>query len=151
LQGHQYITAGGGGAFLHLTHNLPQKLTSIYGEKDIHQQQIFPDRNKRRLLLEIFFHLKIPCLLFVLMYLSFLFLDYPGKREDLYNPVKPFSFVYNAIPMTLFYYTYNWFRSGLLFFTDTNVLSKAAKRVGIVTPPRSNFTNFSYVLPEWFF
>ena len=45
--GHQYITAGGGGAFLQLTHNLPLALDSVnqlVEEKRIVQQKIFPSR-----------------------------------------------------------------------------------------------------------
>jgi hypothetical protein len=53
--GHQYITSGGGGAFLHLTHNLPSTLDAIKSNKPedtITQRQIFPDvSTSRRLLL----------------------------------------------------------------------------------------------------
>lgn len=49
--GHQFITAGGGGAFLHLTHNLPECLDDER-QQHIHQQCIFPNKkDSRRLLL----------------------------------------------------------------------------------------------------
>ena len=43
LHGHQYITAGGGGAFLHLTHNLPMALDAIR-KGQVQQQAIFPSK-----------------------------------------------------------------------------------------------------------
>lgn len=52
--GHQYMTAGGGGAFLQLTHNLPLSLDSANQqaeEKNISQQKTFPDSNDSKKLL----------------------------------------------------------------------------------------------------
>ena len=42
-EANHYIGAGGGGAFLHLTHNLPKKLDKLK-EKGIKLQKAFPDR-----------------------------------------------------------------------------------------------------------
>jgi len=136
LQGHQYITAGGGGAFLHLTHNLPQKLTSIYNEKDIDQQQIFPGRKEaRRLLLGNFlFPFKNPLFtfLFLCIYLFYFWIIQESGAKDLYDPAKPFSFVYNTILNSPFLIILTLsLGAGFYSFTDTNVLSKAAKSVGI--------------------
>jgi hypothetical protein len=73
--GHQYITAGGGGAFLHLTHNLPECLQAL-NEGHVHQQRVFPDRKtSRRLLLWNFaFPFKNP--LFTTMLLGIYFVFY---------------------------------------------------------------------------
>jgi hypothetical protein len=63
--GHQYITCGGGGAFLHLTHNLPASLDAIESESQhgkITRKKVFPDLDlSRRLLLGNFlFPIKNP-------------------------------------------------------------------------------------------
>jgi len=63
--GHQYITTGGGGAFLHLTHNLPATLEAIKGNKSeekITRKQVFPDvaTSKRLLLRNLLFPFKNP-------------------------------------------------------------------------------------------
>jgi hypothetical protein len=136
LQGHQYITAGGGGAFLHLTHNLPQKLTSIYSEKDIHQQQIFPDRKEaHKLLLGNFlfpFKNSMFTFLFLCIYLFYFWIIQESGVKDLYNSAKPFSFVYNAILNSPFLIILTLgLGAGFYAFADTNVLSKAARGTGI--------------------
>jgi len=136
LQGHQYITAGGGGAFLHLTHNLPQKLTSIYSEKDIHRQQIFPDRKEARKLLlgNFLFPVKNPMFtfLFLCIYLFYFWIIQESGGKDLYNSAKPFSFVYNTILNSPFLILLTLgLGAGFYAFTDTNVLSKGAKGAGI--------------------
>lgn len=46
---HQYITAGGGGAFMHLTHNLPKQLPKLPYE-NISQQVIFPSEKQSKCL-----------------------------------------------------------------------------------------------------
>jgi hypothetical protein len=63
--GHQYITCGGGGAFLHLTHNLPASLDAIESgtaEGRITRKKVFPEiAVSRRLLLgNLLFPIKNP-------------------------------------------------------------------------------------------
>ncbi|MBE9600736.1 hypothetical protein [Pedobacter sp. MC2016-24] len=77
--GHQYITSGGGGAFLHLTHNLPPVLNAIAGdraEENITRKAIFPSASdaKRLLLGNLLFPFKNPafislaCLVYVYLF-----------------------------------------------------------------------------------
>jgi hypothetical protein len=63
--GHQYITSGGGGAFLHLTHNLPESLNAINtneSEGRITRKKVFPDilESKRLLMGNFLFPIKNP-------------------------------------------------------------------------------------------
>jgi len=44
---HQYITAGGGGAFMHMTHNLPKELPNL-PHKNITQKAIFPSAKQSK-------------------------------------------------------------------------------------------------------
>lgn len=46
---HQYITAGGGGAFMHLTHNLPKELPNL-PYSNINQKVIFPSEKQSKCL-----------------------------------------------------------------------------------------------------
>ncbi len=45
--GHQYLTAGGGGAFLHETHNLPGCLMAV-DTGDVHLQNRFPEKEESK-------------------------------------------------------------------------------------------------------
>ncbi|MBS1614890.1 MAG: metallophosphoesterase [Bacteroidetes bacterium] len=85
--GHQFITAGGGGAFLHLTHNLPQSLDDEY-QQPIHQQCIFPNKkDSRKLLLwNLAFPFKNVLFAFLLfgIYLC-LYIIFHNARPELFN------------------------------------------------------------------
>jgi len=137
LQGHQYITAGGGGAFLHLTHNLPEKLTSVYTEKDIHQQKIFPDKKAARKLLLGNFLFPITNFMFTFLllciYVFYFWIIQNNGPTGLSNSISSYSFVYHAILGSPFLIIITL---GLIFgfysFTDTNGFSKAAKPVGLL-------------------
>lgn len=87
--GHQYITSGGGGAFLHLTHNLPESVEPLDGlsENKASKKKIFPDtKDSKKLLLGNFaFPIKNPaftglaCLVYV--YLFWLFQSHHASVE----------------------------------------------------------------------
>lgn len=48
--GHQYLTAGGGGAFLHETHNLPECLMAV-DTGDVYLQNRFPEKSESKSLM----------------------------------------------------------------------------------------------------
>lgn len=87
--GHQYITSGGGGAFLHLTHNLPASVEALDGLSDNKavRKRTFPDKkdSKRLLLGNFAFPIKNPaftglaCLVYV--YLFWLFQSYHASID----------------------------------------------------------------------
>jgi hypothetical protein len=87
--GHQYITSGGGGAFLHLTHNLPPAVESIDKTSNgkVTRKRVFPDvRDSKRLLLgNLAFPVKNPaftglaCMVYV--YLFWLFQSHHASIE----------------------------------------------------------------------
>jgi hypothetical protein len=63
--GHQYITSGGGGAFLHLTHNLPPSLDAIdesVSKEPVICRKVFPgvSQSRRLLLGNFLFPIKNP-------------------------------------------------------------------------------------------
>jgi len=77
--GHQYITSGGGGAFLHLTHNLPPVLEAIGqdpAKEKIVRRKVFPSVSvsKRLLLGNLLFPFKNPafaglaCLVYIYLF-----------------------------------------------------------------------------------
>ncbi len=106
--GHQYITAGGGGAFLHLTHNLPDKLTHM--NNNIRQQRIFPDKkNAKRLLLGNFiFPYKnfVFTLLIFFIYLLFFWIIYINQLQKTSSfPILSFPSVYDYIKEEFFVLT----------------------------------------------
>jgi len=88
--GHQYITTGGGGAFLHLTHNLPPSVEAVSDKtstEKISLRKMFPDvaDSKRLLLGNLVFPIKNPaffglaCMVYV--YLFWLFQSHHASME----------------------------------------------------------------------
>jgi len=142
-QGHQYITAGGGGAFVHLTHNLPPTLETIK-EKNISLQKTFPEKKESlNLLLKNFafpfMNLGFTTLLFFLYLLFFWLLrsgepGYYGTVSGAYPPVL--NFTKHLTNILLYRPAITLLTVGLAFgfyaFADTNVQSKAAKGIGII-------------------
>lgn len=140
--GHQYITAGGGGAFLHLTHNLPEYLNSLRGSDcKIHREKIFPDeKESRRLLLgnfifpvkNIFF-----TALFFCIYLLFFWIIQGHEPRNLQAKNDLFGIGWSFIQ----YVAHSTFRApsvmimtlvlvgGFYAFTDVNVRSYVSARV----------------------
>ncbi len=86
--GHQFITAGGGGAFLHLTHNLPECLDALK-EGHVHQQCTFPNRKESRRLLLWNFIFPFKNFLFTALlwgiYLAFYIIVHNARPEFFYE------------------------------------------------------------------
>ncbi|TPG45340.1 metallophosphoesterase [Flavobacterium pectinovorum] len=96
----QYITAGGGGAFLHLTHNLPEKIELKENYK-LKKLQSFPDSkvSKKLLLGNLLFPFKNIFFTFLIgsVYLFFYWFFYAEEQHVFYkNNDSSFS-IYNAI------------------------------------------------------
>jgi len=88
--GHQYITSGGGGAFLHLTHNLPAGVAALEGndpEGKISRKKVFPEVHESRQLLlgNLLFPIKNPAFTslagIVYIYLFWLFQSHHAAIE----------------------------------------------------------------------
>ena len=99
--GHQYITTGGGGAFLHLTHNLPATLEAIKGNKSeekITRKQVFPDvaTSKRLLLRNLLFPFKNPAFTSLAWLVYFyLFWLFQSHHASLKGGFFPWRFYWN--------------------------------------------------------
>lgn len=141
--GHQYITAGGGGAFLHETHNLPKSLTGI-GTRPNQQQCIFPKRedSQRLMFWNFIFPFKAPkftLLLWGIFLFFFMMLqnNIPFYFKNMYDQCSSFLMFYG--------YTGNLVRLspgtilisvaiifGFAAFADTKVKKKGTKLVGFL-------------------
>jgi len=142
LEGHQYFTAGGGGAFLHLTHNLPASLSSVHegsrSDSDIHLQKIFPsaDDSRKLLLGNILFQFKnitLTLLLSCIYLLSFWITHdmYPGALMNAEaQQYRFFNFVPGIISHPLLCILTFALGAGFFVFSDRNVRAKAASFVG---------------------
>ncbi|WP_170970966.1 metallophosphoesterase [Ilyomonas limi] len=143
-QGHQYFTAGGGGAFLHLTHNLPSCLKSIRegddAANDIYQQKVFPEKkDSHRLLLgNLLFPFKNVTFTF-LLFCIYLFIfwivqdHYPGAFINAMKYHYPFvHFVFTVLSHPFLCILTLGLSAGFYAFSDTNVTSKAAPVAGFI-------------------
>ncbi len=152
-QGHQYITAGGGGAFLHLTHNIPSclhltekserpTLPIPSKNKTVHRERIFPGKGESKKLLFGNFLFPFKNFRFTLLFLLIYFFFFWIIRGNAYGY---FDKIDASTSFDLFFsYTVKMFLHspfaavfmlilirGFYAFSDTNVVrSVAAKWVG---------------------
>ncbi|MFN8276231.1 MAG: hypothetical protein U0T84_02000 [Chitinophagales bacterium] len=136
VMAHQYFTAGGGGAFLHLTHNLPKWLYGLRGHKNKLQCR-FPDKKEsKQLLLDTWwFPFRNKAFTAVLgavhLLLFWLMAQWSGEVEQVKSFFDGLLWLMSVLVNPLVILLTIGIGLGFYVFADTNVRSKWAKTVGV--------------------